>query len=185
VRLADLTNYLQTGAPLPPKPIAFTFDDGYQDNLTNAFPLLQKYGFTGAFFLITAFADETRSGYLTWADVQTMHAAGMEFGAHSYNHPDLTGKGLDFLVFQMLGPKQALEQRISEPVIAYCYPLGRYDEQAIAVLRSAHYQVALTTMQGLVHTSKNLLELKRVRVRGSDTVEDLVKRIEYLAALKE
>ena len=137
------------------------------------------------FFVITALADGARPGYLTWADVQTMSAGGMEFGAHSYDHPDLTGKSVDFLVFQTLGPKQAIEQRTGEPMTLYCYPAGRYDAQTIAVLRSAHYQAALTTVQGMVHTSKALFELKRVRVRGSDTVEDLVKRIEYLAALKE
>jgi len=180
----DLVMYLQRGAPLPAKPILFTFDDGYKDHFTNAFPLLRKYGFRGTFFLITGFLDEGRPGHLTWQDVETMSAAGMEFGAHSYTHPDLRGQTVDYIVWQTLGPKQAIELRTGTPVVAFCYPFGRYDEQIVAVARSAHYWVGVMIQQGLRHTSASLFEIRRVRVRGTDSVEDLVRRIEYLRVLE-
>ena len=51
----QLSNHLKYGSPLPPKPVMITFDDGYRDNYTNAFPILKKYGFTASIFLISDF----------------------------------------------------------------------------------------------------------------------------------
>jgi peptidoglycan/xylan/chitin deacetylase (PgdA/CDA1 family) len=182
VTLYDLVMYLQIGQPLPPRPILFTFDDGYSDHYHNAFPLLKRYGFVGTFFVITGFADERRPEYLSWDQVREMGAAGMEFGAHSYTHPDLRDQSMDYLVWQTLGPKQALEERVTRPVIAFCYPFGWYDEQTIRVIESAGYWIGMTTQQGMLHRSDERYEIKRVRVRGSDTVRDLANRIDYLGA---
>ena len=179
----DLALHLQRGAPLPAKPLILSFDDGHKDHFANAFPLLQEYGFIGTFFPITGFADEGRPEYLSWDDIRAMGAAGMEIGTHSYSHPDLRGQTVDFLVWQSLGPKQAVEERTGKPVTAFCYPLGYYDEQVMAVIRSAHYWTGITTRQGVRHTSDGMLELARVRVRGDDTVEDLALRIAYLEAV--
>ena len=43
ISLRDLYDYLAVGKALPANPIVLTFDDGYLDNYTNAFPILQKY----------------------------------------------------------------------------------------------------------------------------------------------
>ena len=50
ITLNDLALYLTIGKPLPAKPIILTFDDGYADAYTRAFPLLQRFGFTGHLF---------------------------------------------------------------------------------------------------------------------------------------
>lgn len=180
IGLADLVLYLQTGMPLPPKPIIFTFDDGYADHYVHAFPLLQKYGFRGTFFIITGFADEGREGYLSWDEIKAMHDAGMEIGVHGYTHTDLRGRDTDYIVWQSLGPREAIETRLGVPPHIFCYPFGSYDEQVIAVVRSAHYWAGVTTRQSLLNSSDYLFELGRVRVRGSDSPEDLANKIAYL-----
>ena len=53
------------GAELPENPIMITFDDGYEDNYQNAYPILKKYGFTGTIFVITDFVSN-QPNYLTW-----------------------------------------------------------------------------------------------------------------------
>lgn len=173
ISLRDLVYHLTLGWPLPPKPIILTFDDGYRDNYENAFPLLQKYGFRATFFLVTDFIDEGRPAYLTWAQVKEMHQAGMEFGAHSRNHPDLRNKPTDYLVWQSLGPRETIEYNLGEQPRFYSYPSGTYDEEAIAVIHSAGYWAGLTTHQGATHSSQHLFELKRIRVRGTHRAEDL------------
>lgn len=175
VPLSDLIGYLANGQPvLPPNSIVLTFDDGYQDNFDNAFPALQATGFTAAFFIITDFVDAGRPGYVTWPELRQMHDAGMEIGSHSRDHPDLSGRSLDFLVWQVLGSREMIESRLGFTPRIFCYPGGRYDDLAIQVVRSANFWGAVTTRQGTTHRSDGLFELSRVRIRGSHTAEDVV-----------
>ncbi|MBN1660899.1 MAG: polysaccharide deacetylase family protein [Anaerolineae bacterium] len=177
ITLADLTLHLTRGKVLPTRPIILTFDDGYADAYTHAFPLLQRYGFTGTFFLTTAPIDAGNPDFLSWAEVEKMHAAGMEFEAHSYNHPDMRNRGVDFLVFQILAPKEAIEARTGEKVRFFAYPSGRYDQFVIDVLASAHYWGAVLTEQGATHSSGDLFLLQRVRVQGADTMDDFITKL--------
>ena len=111
VSLYDLVLHLTVGKPLPERPIILTFDDGYADAYTQAFPLLQHYGFTGTFFLTSAPIDANNPAFLSWDNVREMHEAGMAMEVHSYDHSDLRSRGYQFLVYQTLGPKEAIEER--------------------------------------------------------------------------
>ena len=64
ISLADLALALQIGHPLPERPIVITFDDGYRDNYTQAFPLLRAQGYTATFFLVTGPIDEGNEDYM-------------------------------------------------------------------------------------------------------------------------
>ena len=173
ISLRDLLFHLAIGQPLPPKPIILTFDDGYVDNYANAFPLLKKYGFTATFFIITDFVDWGYEEYMTWDQLREMAQAGMEIEAHSRDHPDLRGKPLDYLVWQILGPKEAIEAHTGHTVRFFNYPSGRYDEEVVKVLRSAHYWGAVVISQGADHSSEQPFKLRRIRVRGGYTEKDL------------
>jgi peptidoglycan/xylan/chitin deacetylase (PgdA/CDA1 family) len=179
VSLSDLVRYLQEGTPLPPNPVVLTFDDGYVDNYLYAFPLLRQYGFRGTFFVITGFLDEQRHGYLSWEQAATMEENGMDVEPHSYTHTDLRGRSVDYLVWQIEGSREAIEAHLHKTAAFFCYPAGRYDAQTIAVLRSAHFQAAVTTNPGSDHTTSGLLELTRVRVHGGDAIEKFGALMEY------
>lgn len=172
ISLEILVMHLQAGQPLPAKPVVLTFDDGFRDQYSNAYPLLQKYGFVGTFFVITFFADQNRPEYLSWSEVELLHAGGMEIGSHSYTHPSLSGKTFDYIVWQVLGSKEAIEARTHEPVRFFSYPSGQYDELAMQVLRSAGYWAAVTVEPGSLQSSERSFELRRVRVRGRYDLED-------------
>jgi peptidoglycan/xylan/chitin deacetylase (PgdA/CDA1 family) len=178
IMLSDLIHHLARGLTLPAKPIILTFDDGYRDAHTEAFPLLQEYGMIGTVFLITGFIDQEGTEYLSWAQVEEMHRAGMQFGSHSYNHPDLRGQPDEYLVWQILGSKEAIEQRIREPVRFFSYPSGRYDSLTVEVLQSAHYWGAVTTNQGMEQSSERPFELRRIRVRGDETLDSFSAKLE-------
>lgn len=179
IPLSDLVSYLATGQPeLPAKGVVLTFDDGYVDNYDNALPVLQKYGFTATIFVITDFVDMQRPGYATWAQLAEMHAAGIDIGSHSRDHADLSGRDVDFLVWQALGSRQMIESRLGFTPRLFCYPAGRYDDLAIQVVRSADYWGAVTTQQGATHASDAPFELTRVRVRGSHTATDLLRLLD-------
>jgi len=179
VTLKDLVYHLALGSPMPERPVILTFDDGYRDNFIHAYRLLRRFNSVGTFFLVTSFIDENRSGYLTWGQVRVMHRGGMEFGSHTFSHPDLRGQGVDYLVWQIVGSQEAIAERIEEPVRLFSYPAGFYDQPVIDVLHSAGFWAAVTTQQGARHASDSLYELKRIRVRGDDTLEEFAAKLAY------
>jgi len=174
ITLNELALHLTVGKPLPPKPIILTFDDGYADAYTNAFPLLQRFGFEGTFFVVSEPVDAGDPDFVSWAEVEEMHSAGMSFEPHSYNHPDMRNRGFDFVVFQILAPKEAIEARTGETCRFFAYPAGRYDQFVIDVLRSADFWGAVLTEQGATHGSDELFTLRRIRVHGGDDLDTFI-----------
>ncbi len=177
ISLEDLAYALSQESELPPKPIIITFDDGYRDNYENAFPLLRKYGYIATFFVFTEPIDTYNVSYLTWEMIIEMHQAGMKFGSHSYRHLDLRDRDVDFLVYEILGSKEAIEARTNEPVRFFSYPAGRYDELTVRVLESADFWGAVTTQWGVEQSYNNRFEMVRLRIRGNDTVRDLTNKL--------
>ena len=183
ITLRDLVLALQTGYHLPEKPVLLTFDDGYRDAYACAFPILKEFDFVGTFFLVTGFIDEGRPEHVSWDQVIEMNAAGMDMEAHGHTHTDLRDRSVEYLVWQVLGAKEAIEARTRKPVHFFCYPSGKYDEQVIRVLKSAHYWAAVTVDPGVEHRSDRLFELRRIRVHGEDGPEDLARVLQaYMTA---
>jgi peptidoglycan/xylan/chitin deacetylase (PgdA/CDA1 family) len=174
ITLDDLLYALAQGRPLPPKPVILTFDDGYADNYENAFPILRENGFVGTFFIMTDLVTDGAAGYMTWPQIEEMAAAGQRFGSHGrQDHRSLKGRSLDYLVWQALGSKEAIEEHLGYHPRWVAYPSGEYDAQTVAVFRSAGYWGALTTSQGMTHSLDDIFELRRIRVRGSHAAKDL------------
>jgi peptidoglycan/xylan/chitin deacetylase (PgdA/CDA1 family) len=173
ITLDALYRALVYGQPLPPRPVVLTFDDGYADAYTRAFPLLQQFGMVGTFFVVTDWLDAARPGYLTWDQVRDMAAADMSIQSHSRSHPDLT-QGCDYgcLVYQLLGSIESIEAHTGERPRYFCYPGGRYDKAVLALLPQVGVRAAVTTQGGTLHTNDRLLELPRVRVRGTTDLDD-------------
>ncbi|MDE3088523.1 MAG: polysaccharide deacetylase family protein [Chloroflexota bacterium] len=182
IRLSDLTDYLLTGKPLPPKPIVLTFDDGYADNFENALPILGKFKFTATFFIITQFIDDKRFGYMNWNQVEELAIDGMEIGSHTLDHIDLKGKPLAVQNTEIAGSKAMIEARIGTPVQSFCYPSGKYDLRTIEILRSAGYLAATTEIAGTQQSSNDMYQMRRIRVRGSYSVSEFAYWIKYFMA---
>jgi peptidoglycan/xylan/chitin deacetylase (PgdA/CDA1 family) len=178
ISLYDLLAHLALGAPLPEKPVAITFDDGYRDNYENALPLLQERGMTATFFVVTDFMDEGRPEYLTWDMAREMRAAGMFIESHGRNHVSLEGKETDYLVWQALGSAETLEYELGVRPRFVSYPAGEYDGAVMELFHGANYWAGLTTRQGDTHSLHNVFELPRVRVRGTTTPDGLVQLLE-------
>lgn len=178
ISLYRLVAALTQGAALPSNPVILTFDDGYRDNYENAFPILKAHGATATFFIVTDFIDEQRPEYLTWEMVREMYAAGMSIEAHGRNHVSLRGKDQDYLIWQALGSAETIQAELGVRPRFICYPAGEYDQLTIDIFHSAHYWAGLTTIQGATHSSEDLFELHRVRVRGTTTPEELVRLLE-------
>jgi peptidoglycan/xylan/chitin deacetylase (PgdA/CDA1 family) len=74
-----------------------------------------------------------------------------------------------------------IESRIGTPVKSFCYPSGSYDAQTIGILRSTGYLAATTEIQGTYQSTRDLYQLRRIRVRGSYSVADFAYWLKYFA----
>ena len=175
VTLRDVYEYLAAGTPLPDKPIVLTFDDGYVDNYTNAFPILQKYGMIGTFFVLTGPADDGDPAYLSWDMIQEMSSAGMDIQLHSRDHLDMRNRSYDWLVFQIIGGRQSIEGHTDKPVIFMAYPSGKVDANVQRFLSSTNFWAAVTTASGSRHVLKDALNWDRVRVSGQLRLQDFAR----------
>jgi len=119
------------------KKVAITFDDAYQDTYLNAFPILQKFGFSACIFVITGYVGEYskwdyssargRKRHLNWEQIQQMADAGFDFGSHTVNHPDLTSIPKRYVEYELSKSKEMLEDKLSRSVDFLSYPFGRYN----------------------------------------------------------
>ena len=125
--------------------------------------------------MLSGFVDEGNPRYMSWDELRALSEAGMEIGVHSRDHPDLRGKSLDYLIWQILGPKESIEDHVGVTPRFFSYPSGQYDEQVIQVLRSTGFWGAVTIEQGVTQSSDRPFQLERIRVRGWYTADDLAR----------
>lgn len=163
---------------LPDKPVLLTFDDGYLDNYENAFPILQEFGFTATFFIITDLADQGAPGYANWEQLKEMAAAGMRIESHTKNHPDLSTMGRDDVIFQVLGSQETIAAHIGYTPRYLCYPGGRYNAETMQLLRELDLWGAVTTQGGAWHSFEDRYEWDRQRMRYDTTLEQFARLID-------
>ena len=168
----DLSLAIVGHIELPEKPVLLTFDDGYLDNYTAAFPLLQEYGYKGTFFIVTDFVDLGREGYMTWPMIEELSRAGHRIESHSRTHPDLRDKDRDGLIWELLGSQQTIAAHIGYTPRYFCYPGGDYNAETIQLLRELEYWGAVTTANDTWHGFNERFEWGRLRIRNNTTLAE-------------
>ncbi|MCL5795796.1 MAG: polysaccharide deacetylase family protein [Patescibacteria group bacterium] len=158
-------DYLLTPYTLPLKPIILTFDDGYTDAYTNAFPILKKYGFTATFYIITSSVGKNE--YMSWTQIQELLKSKMNIGSHSQNHPNLANSSDAQLITELKESKNIIEEKIGQTISDFCYPAGKYDERVIKILKENNYKTAVTTKNGVANQNSDLFTLPRIRTTNA------------------
>lgn len=115
----------------------FSFDDGYKEDLRVA-ELLEKYGFTGTFFIST-------KTELSEKEILRL-AAKHKIGGHTVTHPmDLKLVDDERLKFELEDNREWLQGLTGQPIGEFCYPRGRYDDRVIEAVKRAGFNTARTT----------------------------------------
>ena len=101
--------------------VVITFDDGFRDNLTEALPVLEEFGFTATVYVATAYIRDKRCSFkgrdcLIWPEVREMQARGIRFGSHTVNHPVLHELNWRDIESEICDSKNLLEDRIQASV---------------------------------------------------------------------
>jgi peptidoglycan/xylan/chitin deacetylase (PgdA/CDA1 family) len=191
ISLTTLYDYVTgKGSVLPPKPVVLSFDDGYQNLYTHAFPILQQYDFTAVAFIPTGKIGTTdrqdnawdtpeapyKADHLLWSEIEAMAATGLvAFQSHTVTHPDLEALGTN-VAWELAQAKQDLAAHVHQAVDFFSYPCGvGVDSAAVQhQVRQAGYKAAVAGWGGIEHTATaNVWSLKRTEVASwHDTVYD-------------
>jgi len=163
-----LVKAIDDGADLPLHPILITFDDGHLDNYKTAFPIMQKYGFTGVIYIIGDYMGTPE--YMDAAQIKEMAIAGWEVGSHSMTHPDLTSLNRQQQQYEIIESRKFLEDKLGMPVLTFAYPFGESDSAVINLTYSAGYIAAMGLGSTHNQRTSNLFALQR---RGVDGRRDL------------
>jgi peptidoglycan/xylan/chitin deacetylase (PgdA/CDA1 family) len=135
-------------APPAPRTVALTFDDGYLDTYTTAFPILERLGFTATVFVVTGSVGGMTGSWgpaqpvplLTWRHAQEMASRGFSFQSHTRSHPALPACTDARLAEELSGSRAELEDRLGAPVDELAYPFGLYDRRTLALVARAGYR---------------------------------------------
>ncbi len=183
----QLWAHLDHGAPLPPKPVLITLDDGYRDNYVCAYPIMREYGFVATVFVVANAVGGTNyfdadtqpvNVMLSWDEIRTLAAAGWTIGAHTLDHPQLTAVEPARAEREVRGARDALAKELGLPVHHFCYPYGDFNDHTVRTVVEAGYRLAFTTVQGRVEAGDDPHTVKRLRVTGRTTRAQFVRLLE-------
>jgi len=176
IRLTDLAALLRRGEKAGAGTVVITFDDGYDNNYTKAFPILKKYGFPATIFVIAGrlgkdydVAKGVPGRIVTPQMMQEMVASGLvDIGSHTTSHyylPEVRDASL--LWEELRGSKIFLEAVVGAPVASLSYPLGGYRRSTEEMARRAGYEAAVTTSKKDGGSDTDLFALRRIRISKS------------------
>lgn len=170
VSMGTVEGCLRGTIACPARPIALTFDDGYEDAYSAALPIMQHYGMRGTFYIVNSFVGQP--GYMTWEQLAAMRDAGMEIGAHTVSHLNLTTLDQATAATEIGQSKTELDSRLGISVTSFCYPAGFYDANIEALVQAAGYTNATTTRWDGDYS--DVLGLPRRRVAGGTSIDAFV-----------
>ncbi len=188
---AHWVRWRREGKGLPDKPVLLTFDDGYADLAEYALPVLRRYGFGAAVYIVTGQLggtnawDEARgSGTLHLMSAEQIRywaRQGIEFGSHSRTHADLTTLSGNDLSEEVVGSGEDLEAILGSRVVSFAYPYGFHNQAVDDCVRSA-YDLAFIAdddNEGMNHLQTDPHLLLRTMVQTDDSLVALECRARW------
>ncbi len=173
VPLEELVDSKQRARAKVARPVALTFDDGYQDFAENALPVLMKYHLPATAFLVTDRIGKMSSWrgaarelpLMTRAQVRELKASGVNLGSHTLSHVDLTAvESPAELERQLVESRKALAE-FEEEFPAFSYPWGRHTGREVQAVRAAGYECAVAIDEPAFFGADRCFRMSRIPMR--------------------
>jgi peptidoglycan/xylan/chitin deacetylase (PgdA/CDA1 family) len=165
--------------PSAPFPVAITFDDGFRDFYTAAWPILRRHNFSATMYVPTGFVGMERKSFLgkpcmIWDEIRELRALGICFASHTVNHRTLQKMPFSAIGSELRSSKETMEEVLGEKVTGFAYPYAfpqedsRFSTRFTEQLRECGYESCVTTVIGRTQPEDDRLRLKRLPISSCD-----------------
>jgi peptidoglycan/xylan/chitin deacetylase (PgdA/CDA1 family) len=179
IGLGEAVRKLQVNTATSERLVVLTFDDGYEDFYTEAFPVLAAHGYTATVFLPTAYIGDAPRKFngttcLTWTQVCELHSAGIEFGSHTVTHPQLSTLPRARIQRELQTSSDEIAGRLGTEVPSFSYPYAFPETDAAfkdalrRTLADIGYRNGVCTTIGTARASDDPFFLRRLPVNSGD-----------------
>lgn len=167
------------GGVLEKRSVVLTFDDGYQNFIDTAHPILQEYGYPSVLFAVSGLLGQparwleggsAEVPLMPASALRALHGGNVEIGAHSINHVRLSRVSAEQGWDEIAGSKAALEDLLGAAVDWFCYPYGDYNREVRDAVIRAGFKAALTCSRGPANTAPNAFEIPRMGISWGDSL---------------
>lgn len=171
VTLDELSDLLGKGVKTSDtkKRVVLTFDDGWENQYTYAYPLLKKHHMTAMFYVYTKPIGYKH--FLTWPQLKEMKQEGMEVGSHTLTHPFFKKSSEDDLKKEILESRLILEKELNVPIKHFASPFGYSNAHIEDVIKESGYETGRTIYRGSLQRDPYALRGYLV----TDSMDDFIK----------
>ncbi|MGW0289927.1 polysaccharide deacetylase family protein [Streptomyces tuirus] len=179
VTISTVADHLAGRAPLPPRPVLLTFDDGFADLPGPTAEVLAARGLPATAYLTTgAIAPGGRSllppaPMMTLARAAELERSGMEIGSHTVTHAQLDTLSAQALAYELRTSKAVLEDALGHEIRHLAYPHGYNSPRVRAMSARAGYETATAVRHALSSERDERYRIARLIVRRTHTVADV------------
>ncbi|TAF55369.1 MAG: polysaccharide deacetylase [Oscillatoriales cyanobacterium] len=173
----DWQNAKLTKTPLRGKAVLLTFDGGYLDFFTYAFPLLKRFDFTATVFLVAESVGKTNSWekadteqvqLMGWPEIRQLQDAGIEFGSMSATYQPLTALSPTEIVREGAKSRAILERGLGKSVRVFAYPYGNVDKIVAHLIGASGYSFGISYRSSTSNFNDSLMSLPRIQVTAEN-----------------
>jgi peptidoglycan/xylan/chitin deacetylase (PgdA/CDA1 family) len=183
ISMKQLLDFMESGSPLPKKPVMITFDDGYVNNCELAYPLLKKHGCKAVFFIPSScigkssFWDASTEPLMSGTQLKAIDHAVIEFGLHSADHRNYRHLAPDQIDTDIQENISAMKSLGVPYMPAFAYPYGgrpnnrKIYKSMVESFSRAGIKLAFRIGNRVNRLPlKSPIEVKRISIRGTDSM---------------
>ena len=188
ISLSDLYAYMNCEQQIPKMSVVITFDDGFRSVYENAFPVLKKYNIPATVFVVADLVGTTNKwevdgfpirSLMSWDQIREMNDHGIEIGGHGCTHQPLAKIADSIAQKEITRCKKVIEQNLDIEVRHFSYPHGNMSDSVRNMVHAAGYLTACSIIPGFNFKSTDPYVLRRIEVRGPDSVRQLRRKMYY------